>query len=279
MRKMLSAHRGVLLPQAAVAFVLLSSPAQATDDAAQRRAACNSEKFKIAVDVGHTAEAQGATSARGIKEYEFNLKLAKEIEATLKDAGFVQTHLLITHGTGRSQLFPRPVHANAIGVDLFVSIHHNDVQDRYHDKWEFEGVSRTYSDTFSGYSLFISNENKRATESLTFARLLGKELRARGLNYSPHQAEDIPGERHALLDAQGGVFRYDQLFVLKETNAPAVLVEAGIIVNRNDELVLASPERRALITAAMVAAAQEFCGMQQRKLPSKTSASSPRPKQ
>jgi N-acetylmuramoyl-L-alanine amidase len=75
------------------------------------------------------------------------------------------------------------------------------------------------------------------------------------------------------------VFRYDQLFVLKETNAPAVLVEAGIIVNRNDELVLASPERRALITAAMVAAAQEFCGMQQRKLPSKTSASSPRPKQ
>jgi len=264
---------GLLLP------ALAAAAASDESAAVQRRAACNPETFKIAVDVGHTIEAPGATSARGVKEYEFNRKQATDIETALKDAGFVQTHLLIVHGTGRSQLFPRPVRANALGVDLFVSIHHNDVQERYHDKWEFEGAVRTYSDTFSGYSLFVSNENKRFNESLVFGRLLGKELRARGLQYSPHQAEDIPGERHALLDAQGGVFRYDQLFVLKETNAPAVLVEAGIIVNRNDEPVLASPEHRALITAAMLAAVQEFCGVQQTKPPPKPSMNKPRAKQ
>jgi hypothetical protein len=42
-------------------------------------------------------------------------------------------------------------------------------------------------------------------------------------------------------------------------------MEAGIIVNRADELVLESPERRAVLTDAMVAAVQRFCGAQQAK--------------
>ena len=258
--------------------MFMASAAPDESAAAQRRAACNPESFKIAIDVGHTEEAPGATSARGVKEYEFNYKLATDIEAALKHAGFVQTHLLVVHGPARSQLFARPVRANALGVDLFVSIHHNDVQDRYHATWEYEGATRIYSDVFSGYSLFVSNANRRFNDSLTFARLLGKELRARGLQYSPHQAEDIPGERRALLDAYGGVFRYDQLFVLKETNAPAVLVEAGIIVNRNDEPVLASPEHRASISAGMLAAIQEFCGMQQGKARPSASKARAKPK-
>ncbi len=251
------------LVAALMALTLPALAAPAPDPNAPAKPACNAAAFKIALDVGHTEEAKGATSARGLKEYDFNLRLSQEIEAALKDAGFVQTHLMITHGRGRTQLFPRPVKANALGVDLFVSIHHNDVQDRYHATWEHEGVNRTYSDVFSGYSLFVSNENKRFNDSLAFARLLGKEMRGRGLHYSPHQAEDIPGERRPLLDAQGGVFRYDGLFVLKGTNAPAVLMEAGIIVNRDDELVLETPAHRALITAAMVAAIERFCGLQQ----------------
>ena len=40
------------------------------------RSACNRDAFRVIVDVGHTAEAPGAKSARGVYEYEFNLRLA-----------------------------------------------------------------------------------------------------------------------------------------------------------------------------------------------------------
>ena len=65
--------------------------------------------------------------------------------------------------------------------------------------------------------------------------------------------------RRELLDPGAGVYRYDQLIVLKETRMPAVLLEAGSIVNRQEELVLASAERRALESAAITSAVEEFC--------------------
>jgi N-acetylmuramoyl-L-alanine amidase len=49
------------------------------------------------------------------------------------------------------------------------------------------------------------------------------------------------------------------LIVLRETKMPAVLLEAGSIVNRQEEVELGTPERRALTAAAIVAAVDEFC--------------------
>jgi N-acetylmuramoyl-L-alanine amidase len=65
--------------------------------------------------------------------------------------------------------------------------------------------------------------------------------------------------RRELVDAQAGVYRYDQLIVLRETRMPAVLLEAGSIVNRDEELLLATPEHQALIGAAVVQAVDAFC--------------------
>jgi len=55
------------------------------------------------------------------------------------------------------------------------------------------------------------------------------------------------------------VYRYDRLVVLERTRMPAVLFEAGSIINRSEELELATPERRDLISSALVAAVTEFC--------------------
>ncbi|NLC24111.1 MAG: N-acetylmuramoyl-L-alanine amidase, partial [Oxalobacter sp.] len=41
----------------------------------------------IAVDAGHTREEQGATSARGIGEWHFNIALAKRLAVLLDKAG------------------------------------------------------------------------------------------------------------------------------------------------------------------------------------------------
>jgi N-acetylmuramoyl-L-alanine amidase len=237
--------------------------------ARQQGVTCKPERFKIALDVGHTVENQGATSARGVKEYVFNLRLAKDMEKALKDAGFSQTHLFITPGATRAQLFKRVARANALGVDLFVSIHHNDVQERYKEKWEHEGESRAYSDQFSGHSLFVSRENPRLADSLAFGRLLGIALKEQGLVYTRHHLEDVPGERRHLLDPDAGVYRYDKLVVLMHTKVPAVLLEAGIIVNRAEELLLETPEHRGRIAQAVLAAVNSFCAREQGKAPAR----------
>jgi hypothetical protein len=44
-----------------------------------------------------------------------------------------------------------------------------------------------------------------------------------------------------------------------------VLLEAGSIVNRDEELVVASPERQQLVSAAVVDAVDSFCAAQSHK--------------
>ena len=74
--------------------------------------------------------------------------------------------------------------------------------------------------------------------------MLGLELKARGLHYTPHYTQAFMGHRRRqLIDAEAGVYRYDQLVVLKNTRMPAVLLEAGSIINRAEEFALMTPER------------------------------------
>ena len=65
--------------------------------------------------------------------------------------------------------------------------------------------------------------------------------------------------RRELVDREAGVYRYDQLIVLKSTQMPAVLMEAGSIVNRSEELLLATPEHEAIMAGAVAEAVDAFC--------------------
>jgi N-acetylmuramoyl-L-alanine amidase len=67
--------------------------------------------------------------------------------------------------------------------------------------------------------------------------------------------------RHDLLDRDAGVYRYDHLIVLMKTQMPAALLEAGSIVNRDEELQMISPERQELTANAVTAALKQYCGL------------------
>ncbi len=221
---------------------------------------CNRSAFRVMVDVGHTAEVPGATSARGATEYAFNLRLAKLIEQQLIAAGFTRTVLMVTAGRTHRGLFKRVARANSLPADLFLSIHHDSVPDAFKETWEYEGQEHKFCDRFPGHSIFISNDNADRKGSLLYGRLLGAQLKARGFTYTPHYTEAFMGNRRReLVDAETGVYRYDQLIVLKHTKMPAALLEAGSIINREEELRLATPERQSLIGAAVTDSIVQFC--------------------
>ena len=222
--------------------------------------ACDRAGFRVVLDVGHSDKAWGAISARGLREYDFNFRLATLTQRKLVAAGFAKSVLLVTQGPAMKSLHQRVARANQSGADLFLSIHHDSVPDKFLEKWQYEGVSRGFSDRFKGHSIFVSNGNRDYATSLSFAKLLGKQLKARGLQYTPHYTQKIMGHRQRILvDADAGVYRYDQLIVLKDTRMPAVLLEAGSIINRDEELKMESSERQSLISASVVDAVDSFC--------------------
>jgi len=228
--------------------------------AAPAPANCQRAAYRVVVDVGHTLDVPGALSARGMPEYAFNLQLARQIKQTLVDAGFDRTVLLITSKAPPVGLFERAFVANRLPADLFISIHHDSVPDNLMHTWQYEGQDQQYNDDYPGYALFISNDNADRTGSLLFGKFLGKALQARGLQFTPHYTLPLMGNRRRqLLDADAGVYRYDQLVVLRYTRMPALLLEAGSIANRQEELELATPERRTLTSEAVAAAVEDFC--------------------
>jgi N-acetylmuramoyl-L-alanine amidase len=191
---------------------------------------------------------------------QFNLKLADVIAQSLHDAGFDETVRLITSGAKLPSLFERATRANNVRADLFIAVHHDSVPDNLKEAWQYVRKKNYYSDRFSGYAIFVSNDNADRAGSLAFSHSLGQELQKRGLHYTPHYTFARMGRyRHELVDADAGVYRYDQLVVLRSTLMPAVLLEAGSIVNRQEELELATPERRLMVAKAVTAAVDNFC--------------------
>ena len=221
---------------------------------------CDPSKFRIVVDVGHTAESEGATSARNVAEFVFNLRLARRIEEKLKAEGFAETRLLVTAGKARPSLFRRVAAASDLHANLFLSIHHDSVPDKLLENWEFEGKKSHFSDRFSGYSVWVSRDNADFKTSLLFAELVAKEMKAQGLEYAHQYTQPIMGHyQHPLLNKETGVYSYDQLVVLRTNRIPAVLLEAGSIISRDEELKMISPERQDIIAGGVTAAVKEFC--------------------
>ena len=204
----------------------------------------------VAIDIGHSRSNPGAMSARGKVEFEFNLALAETIRQELASRR-VRTLLIGEDGT-MEELPKRTAAAAMGGATFFLSVHHDSAQQRYLETWKRDGTEQLFTDRFSGYSLFVSRKNPRVEASLACARAIGSALKAAGLAFSTHHAEGIAGEYREWADRSVGVYYFDNLAVLKTAKSPAVLFEAGVIVNRADEPFLKEPGTRRVIARAVV---------------------------
>jgi len=191
----------------------------------------------VAVDVGHYAAEPGVISASGRPEFEYNRDLALELKSELEQRNLpVQ---LIGERGDYAVLHHRT--RDARGADLFVSIHHDSVKEQLLPQAE----------RFSGFSLFISRANPELAKSLACASAIGARLRGTGFVPSRYHADPVLGEDRPFADETNGVHYYDNLAVGRTAEKASVLVEAGVIVNREEDQRMRDPAVRGAIARAI----------------------------
>jgi len=212
------------------------------------------EGLTVALDVGHSKTRPGAISARGRPEFEFNLDTARVIDEILERAG--ATCLIINETGTLRGLAERPQRAVRLGADVFISIHHDSVNDKYIRTWTPPGQTavRKYSDRFRGYSVFCSEKNPMAEESRAIALMVGAAMREAGFGPTLHHAEKIPGENRPLIDRRTGVYEFTDLVVVKAAPLPSILLECGVIAHRDEELDVAQRSYQERVGKAILAA-------------------------
>jgi len=204
---------------------------------------------EVAVDVGHYAAEPGVISANGVPEFQFNLALASDVKEKLEENQI--TVRLIGERGDYAVLHHRT--RDARGADLFVSIHHDSVRERFLPE----------ADRFAGFSLFISRSNPQPGKSLACASAIGVKLRAAGFTPSRYHADPVFGAPRPFADEANGVHYYDNLAVARTAAMPSVLVEAGVIVNRDEEQRMRDPQVRRRIAAAVAGGVRDCLAKEQ----------------
>jgi N-acetylmuramoyl-L-alanine amidase len=164
--------------------------------------------FKVCLDPGHGADTAGKRSFDGtLREFEFNRDVANRIKKYLEKAG---VQVVITAATDKDvTLGQRCRIANNAKADLFVSIHAN-------------AAGTTWNEA-RGWEIFVCKKGGKAeklAEAIHKASLPCLGLKDRGVKENK------------------------ELYVLKNTDMPAVLIEHGFYSNKDECALLKSSEFR-----------------------------------
>lgn len=179
---------------------------------------------KIMLDAGHGYNTPGKRSPDGMKEYEFNRAVA--IYANQLLGQYKDVVVSFPHGDDRDvPLQERTDRANAMGVDVYVSIHAN--------AFGAGGFNHV-----SGIETFV--HPRAEADTVAFGNLLH-------------------GEVHKVSGLSNRGLKKADYHVLRETKMMAVLVECGFMTNQNDlEKLKSDSYRRAMAGAIVEALAKQF---------------------
>ena len=150
------------------------------------------KKYLIAIDAGHGGEDEGC-SFEGVEEKTINLYLAKELQKKLESMGF---EVLLTRNDNEELSLEKRVElANSAKADAFISIHQNSCEES-----SASGIETWY---------YASEEtdNERLAKLVEQYTILYTKARERGIR------------------------EVDNLYVIRESDMPACLVETGFLSN------------------------------------------------
>ncbi len=212
----------------------------------------------LVLDSGHSPKDGGVISAKGQYEVIYNDHFVDILKTELEKSGW---NIILTRSPKQEMsLSERVKIANKANAKIFLSIHHDSTQLKYLKSETVNGQQVwTTTQPIQGFSLFVSGINPQFTQSQKIAQAIGQSIR-KYTQRSPamHHAEAIEGENRLLLDKQNGVYRYDNLAVLRLTQIPAVLLEVGVIVDKKDEHYVSQIKNQQKIIKAIVKSLKYF---------------------
>ena len=208
-------------------------------------------EFVIAVDIGHSPANPGALSARNRPEYDYNRKMASVFSRELSKNPRFRVVIINPKGNDIS-LARRAELINNTKPDLLVSVHHNSTREHHLSACTVRGKPARFCNLFRGYSVFVSEKNPKYAAGRAFALRIGEQMRKAGFLPSNHPIEIAEGKEP--IDIGRGVYRYDNLVVLRDVKCPALLLECGIIKNRSEEMFLRNRSYRLRLAKSVRAA-------------------------
>ena len=190
--------------------------------------------FKIMLDAGHGINTSGKRSPDGMREFEFNVKVAEYMKQELEQYEGVKVYMAHDHPTGNRDvpLQERTDKANRLNVDVYFSIHAN----------AYKGVMGNHG----GIEIFVyTTKPKEATNLAQVVQsnlVKATKLRNRGVKTA-------------------------NFHVLRETKMTAVLVEHGFMDSTTDLPKLKSDSFRRLCAKTNVESLVQFFKLKKKPKP------------
>lgn len=189
------------------------------NDGDSEQAVAAEDAYTIVIDPGHGGKDNGATGVDGSYEKEFTLSLGKKIQSLLNEEP--EINVLMTRDDDRfisQKSLERPEFANENEADLYLSLH----QDSFDDP-DVSGTESFYYDD----------------DSLDVAEIIQKHV------------VDTTGFNDR------GVKR-ENLFVLRDSDMPSVLIEVGYLTNPDEQEKMNSDNFQEQIAQSIVDGIEEY---------------------
>ena len=195
----------------------------------------NKKEKVIYIDAGHDyGNDSGAISiinGRTYSETDLNIQVADKLKTSLENRGYT---VIMTRNLGErpsfsslnESLYYRVNKANNAKADLFISIHHNSASETV------KGVETLYSEDSQDYAFGGKYDSMRIAKS--------KELAC--------EINDNIADNLGLINRNG---KPQNLYVCRNTEMPAVLVEVGFITNPEEAVRCADKQKQKIVAESI----------------------------
>jgi N-acetylmuramoyl-L-alanine amidase len=207
---------------------------------------------RIVLDPGHGGIDPGAIGQAGLKEKDVTLDVARRVAPVLQREGLT---VFLTRDDDRFvSLEERTARANAVGADLFVSIHCNAAENRARHGVETYVLDTTRDEIASRVAARENATSQAATAEL--GAILASLRLADHANHSTHLADLL--QRAAMVslrdgyhDVHDGGVHTAGFYVLVGARMPAILFETSYISNPAEEARLGTDDYKRRLADAL----------------------------
>ena len=209
----------------------------------------------VVIDPGHGGRDPGATSISGqVEEKDLTLALARELRDDLVRRGRVR--VAMTRDDDRYlTLEQRADVARRLDAAIFVSLHMDSAPNPLARGATVYSLSDVASDAEA--ARVAAAENRGSEDDVADGSLngmLSDLAMQQQMSASADLAARLVNKSAGRFELRPNPHRFAAFHVLRRSDAPAVLFEAGYISNADDEVLLRSPDERSKIALALAQA-------------------------